>query len=445
MRNKKRGIIIILILILLIIGATSSIVYGIYLDKISRPQYIFGTFIDNVSETFKNYFYDLDEVNIKDNFTIESNLKFNISTEYYKQSNLDDDEVKMRNLINNLNMMDTNITLKQDKNNKELYFNISEYLDKEVLVNYKYLISNSTGYYYLDNIIDSYINDGNCNYFENLDEDNTSKSNLEYIYNFIMESFKNNLLEDYFEVYDDSSLNANKISLKLTNKEVISILKGVLSDLKKDSKANSILTGIDSDFSSYKIDSNKKYLENDQSITFNIYTTKLFNDPIKYEFIYLDGNNKKYIYYEDKTIYIIDNDSVKYQISTNIKKNKIILSINNSKDTNIGSFKLVKDNTGINLSYNFDDNTNKYDYTYNSSITYNEQDKTYTKLGTFTFRKTYNKIIKYDGTLNVTTTFSEDVKIDEDTDSQIIKSTLTDEQKNAINNKKDIVKDRLER
>jgi hypothetical protein len=454
-RNKKLRIVLLVIIGILILSSIISIVVGIYLDKLSKPQYIFGKVIDKTSTKINDYLNQLDEIDVGDNFTITTNINFNINSEYYKKTDLTADELKEKARLNNLNNLNTNIVLKQDKKNKQAYFSIEEKIKEEDLVTYKYLVDNSTEYFYLNGLLSNYINDGNCNYFETLDNENTTKSNLTYLYNFTKTSLKNNLKEEYFKSYQKESYisgenqSVNQISLTLTDTTIKKILKGILKDLKNDEKANKILTGINEDFKNTKVDYKKKYLETNETITINIYTTKVLSTPLKYEVIDTKDNSKKTYYYEGNdsngTIYIIDNDEVKYQIDTTIKSNSLVLNINDSKNNNVGKLKLENDNTGLSITYSYDDSIDKYEYNYKSKYTYNDKKDTYSNDIALTFKVVNNKVTKYDGEVTITTDISKSVKIDEDTSNQVLKSSLTEEQNAILTNKQTKVKERLEK
>ena len=449
--RRKRIIIIVIVAFLL---AGIFIGFGIHFNNISKPQYIFKSGISIISDNFKNYF-NLEDRGIGDNFTIESSIDYNLDSEYYKRtSQSDTEDLKTYNLINNLTNMTDSFVYKQSKKDKTAYIELNEKIKNEEVVDKKVYISNATKYYYVNGILKNYVNDGTCNYFETLTEDNTTKSNIDYLYDFIVESIGNNIKNEYFKEYTvEESINGTKksvhqISLEVDDYLIHKVLNGVLSDLKKDKKANYILSNIDTTFSKYKIKDSKKFLDKNEVYTINIYTTKVLCKPLKYEIIYLDKDvKKKYIYEGNSskgTYYYVEDDNVKYTADVSIKENNISAKIYDSKSKNIGELKVEK--TGINRTFDFvfDNGEKKWDIVYYSKYS-KIKNGSYTNEKKASFKYVLNKESKLNGDVTITTKVSKDVKIEEDVSNAILESKLTDEQKNLFDTKKDKVKERFER
>lgn len=439
------------IIILLIISfAFFFIGTGIYLDKISKPKDIFSIGIYSLKEKFNHYFYnDFIKKHDLNNFNFTSNIDFELTSEYY-QNRINDIEFKKKyNFINNLDKMTTTINLKQNDKNKELYFGINQTIENENILNYKYYIINSTQYYYIENITDNYINNGNGNYFESLNSDDTLNKNIDYLYNFIIESFINNLKDEYFKTSNEKTTinnkntEINKISIKIDNSLFKKIYNDVLNDLKKDEKANKILSSIYSDFNNYKLDNNFRIFDIKESYTINIYTTKILHKPLKYEVIHLNGNNKRSYIYEGNsekgTLYCIEKDKVINWSEYTDDGKKILFKIygNNGKD--YGEFKLEHNNSKINLDYNYNDGLKKREITYTSK----KKDKYSTK------KKISVKIIdnnesKLNGNISIDTTINKKTEISENIEKARLSAKLTDQEKNKIDNLRSIIRERLE-
>ena len=449
---KRKRIIIIVIVAFLLAGV--FIGFGIYFNNISKPQYIFKTGINIISDNFKNYF-NLEDRGMGDNFTIESSIDYNLDSEYYKRtSQSDPEDLKTYNLINNLTDMKHSFVYKQSKKDKTAFIELNEKIKDEEVVDKKVYISNATKYYYVNGILKNYVNDGTCNYFETLTEENTTKSNIDYLYDFIVESIGNNIKNEYFKEYNvEESINGTKksvhqISLEVNDKLIHKILNGILDDLKKDKKANYILSNIDNTFSKYKIKDSEKFIDKNETYTINIYTTKVLCKPLKYEVVYMDKDiKKKYIYEGDGnkgTYYYVEDDNVKYTADISIKENIISAKIYDSKSKSIGELKVEKNGINRTFDFVFDNGEKKWDIVYYSKYS-KIKNGSYTNEKKASFKYVLNKESKLNGDVTITTKVSKEVKIEEDVSDAVLESKLTDDQKSLFDTKKDKVKERFER
>ncbi len=452
MGNIKR---IIMSIILIIISA--SLIYtGIYFSNLSKPSVILGKSFKRVGTKLNHYLSNFEELNLQDTFTLNSNITFKLDSEYYRNNSLQSlENSKKNNIINNLNKLDTDLTIKSDKNSKKAYFSIESKIDNEEIIKSKFLIDNSTEYYLLGNIVNQYINNGTCNYFETLLESNTSKDNIIYLRDFILKSFTNNLDDSYVKTYQkQESINSinqevNELTIQFDNKSIHKILNSILKDLKKDKKASEILNNSFKNFKKYKISDKVVFLQNKEYYMLHIYTSKFFNEPLKYELTYLNNDNKKaYIYDIDDQnnkgqFYYSENDKVLYQTEINYKENSINSKIKNSGGRELGTLDLDKDKHSLNISYHFEQDKIREDYTYSSK--YKKQEKNIYNEKTISLKKIDNNISKINGSIYMNSTISKDTKIAEDTSNAILANTLSRETKDKLNNYPMSVIERLER
>ena len=185
----KKTKLILSILGIIILAASLFICIGIYLNNISKPQYIFSKGIDIVKNKIDNYGKYSDDLDLRDKYSINGNIEFDLDSEYYKKTtNLE--EKKTYNLINNLNKTNVDFKIRKNSSTNTGYIELNDSIDKEEILNTKYYINESTKYFYVKNIVDNYINYGSCNYFENINTNTTEKDNINYLYNFIINSIK---------------------------------------------------------------------------------------------------------------------------------------------------------------------------------------------------------------------------------------------------------------
>ena len=340
-----KGLIIIFLLFLV---ALLFIVLGIYLSYTGDSKKIIEETIINITNTMSNVTNKEDRLYLNDSFSLESNIK---TTSKLDETN--EDIKDYIDFINNISKIETNITVIQDKENEELFYSIEAKKNNENYINYRYLINDSTGYYYNDYITNKYINVGNNNYFETLKQDATTIDNIEYLKECIIESLSNNLATDYSSKtqeeteYNNTYVQANRLSIDLDNKKLNKLYKSVIKDLKKDEKASFILNNYFEGFEDKTIE-NRKFLEKKESIRINIYTTGLTNSFIKLEIIKKNNTEEKRINYEKidegkEILYIISKNRVDYRFEINeVKEGQYDISVYNNKGNDIGTIKITK-------------------------------------------------------------------------------------------------------
>ncbi len=452
--NKRRKFYCILIITFAFIIAIVLIGIGVYFNMITSNNYIMGTAIDKSDSLLKNYLEN-NSHQIKDNYTLNSKINFNLDSEEARNKSITDLEALKRvNYLKNLSLMNIEINLKKDAKKKRLLFELDEKILEEEIVNYKYLIENSTEYYFLNNFLNNYVNDGSCNYFESLNSENTSEDNIIYLHDFLIESLKKNLKDEYFERYDvtenisGKDTDVKQISLRLTDSVIRDILRNILNDLKSDEQSKKILTSIDKNFSKWKVKDSTEFLKGNESYTINVYTTSFMCQFLKLEVIHLDGNDKSVVTYEgDETkgeVYYIENDKIKYIINCTFKNGKYVIKIQDELNKNLGEFSLEFDKKRTNFIFNFDDASKKIDIIYSSKYRKKSGGKSINEMD-ITFKYLENRVSKLSGEVQAITEISDDVKIDEDVSNAVLKASLTNEQKANLDTRREFVKTRLER
>lgn len=451
----KKKIITILIIIFVFLVSISLIGTGIYINSLSKPENIMRYSLDLLHDEGRKYLFPNDKLYVGDTFTINSSIDFNLDSEYYKrvgQTNVD--ELKKYNFIKNISKMDTNLLIQQDSKNKTNYISLSEVIGEEDIVRYKRLVDNSTEYYFINGIVKNYVNNGTCNYFETISEENTSKDNLDYLYDYIFESLRKNMKEEYFNTYDvvenidSKEQNVHQISIKFTNKLIKKILNGVLDDLRSDERSNQILSNTYSDFKKYKV-KDIDYFDKNESLTLNIYTTKLLSKPLKYKLVYMKDDAKEEYIVEnhDNTLefFYLKDDNITYTSSIEILENSINSKIYDKSGSEIGEINLERKSNDTSFNYIFDNGEKKIDINYTSKYTDVVNSKKYNNEINLDIKYLVNKESKLSGNILVKNEVINTTKIQEELKSPTLYAKLTKEEKDLIKNKKDKVKERLER
>ena len=433
---STKGIIILLSLFLI---AILFIFLGIYFSYRNSTKTIIEETLNTMNNTIYNLKSSKENIIQDNNFTIKSSVNSDV-----KLDEANEDIKDYKDFLNNLSMIDTNIEIVQDNDNNKMLFSINSKKNNEDYINFKYLIKDSTGYYYNSNITNKYINTGNNNYFETINDNTTTNDNIKYLEKHIITSLSNYLSESYSKTtqeevdYNNGYINTTKVSIELNNKKINSLYKDVVKDLKSDEKALFILDNYFEGFKDKKI-KNKKYLEKDESLTINIYTTGITNRFIKLEIIKKDNKEEKVINYEKidnnlSYLYLISNNNIKYKFEINkINDTNYNANVFNSNNNNIGTILLNKTakETIIDVSINDKGKRLDIDYKYNlikkTKGRFNEEIRLDIK-----YLNKNNNILTL--STKIDNKYSKEASIKEDTTESILEKTLTEEQVEKKNN-----------
>lgn len=453
--TRKKRIVIICTTIFLAIIASFLLYIGNYYNNLSKPKNVLGSFIDNIS----NNIIELNKFNSKyslgDNFSITGSMSFDLASEKYLPNSLNVEDIEKYNLINNLNNSKIDYTIAQDKNNKKLFLEARDTIGTEDVFYNKYLIENSTKYYFVNKILNTYINNGSSNYFENINNEYTTKDNIDYLYNFIINSLKNNINEKNISKSETNiSINGKdtstyQISYTINDTEIRNMLSNILNDLKKDNKADTILTNIDENFHKRKISNKKIFLSKKESYVLNIFVDKRFSKPLEYQLVKITKASKKVLSYElndknKRTITYINDDNMDFIGNINIAKNSISINFNNNKNNDIGTLKYNKNSNGFNFNLLFNYNNKSYDIVFSSKfIKYSKSG--YTNEVNSSFKYLENNINVLNGNIKAIAKIKHNVKIREDISNAVLNSSLNKEQIAYRDNLYDNIIKRLKR
>lgn len=438
-KKNKKGLIIVLVVIALII-----LIAGIFTAYINNPKKIIATAIEKVSSDLKEVI-DVDSKNkVGENFTLKENVKFNIESDYLEAlTTYDTSYQPYINMIKNINKLDTDISITQNKSDKKLFATINSKLNNDELINAKYLVTNNTEYYFIKDFLRTYINNGNNNYFEALNESTTSTENIKYIYDFCIKSLKSNLKNSYFETKtEETTINGTneklkKTSLKINDKIAKELATNILNDLKKDKKATNILSGIDTNFKKTKIDKNASLFSSDQKLYFSVYTDKITSKAKKYQITYKDSNSNYDITYEngkDKTILnVLYNNNVIVIATITENNNTKTISISDSSNKEIATIKIFKnkDDYNVTLDANIADQMS-INMKFNKTTTEVEKNKKYKTDAVLSGNITSNNTTLGKIEISTKSEITSDATINEDTSNSILSSSITQSQKEQL-------------
>ena len=459
MRRKRRiihKIISALIILILLSLSGTCIYYGMYFSKLADSRNIIKANLDKLKSFSRNYTLLNLKYDVGDDFSIDGTIKYNLSSElYYKQAFTDAESMKKFNYLKNLTNMSSTFSYKQDKTTKMVYCDTTNKIGNEDLYSMKFYSENSTKYYMVEGIVPNFVNKGSFNYFENYGEGITTKDNLKYLHDYMFTAIANAIPEDEISAVDVTEMlngeyrDLHRVSVKFNNIVIRETLNNIIDELRKDERANSIISNIYGDFANYKIDDDKFYLDSDESYTVNIYTDRLFYNPRKYEIIYIHGNDRVTYYLElnddINKWYVVEGDKVVYTADVILNSDSIDATIFDSKANNIGSLKLNRDNTGIDFNYSLDSGSDKREIIYSSKYENVNKKHSYTNNKKLNIKIVDDNISRLNGEVEASINVTDDVSIMEDTSNSILYSTLSDEEKEKLDNSSERIKLRMEK
>ena len=427
--KKKKGkkLVVGLIILGLILIAGGGV-----LTYFSSPSYVSKTVIKEFGQKATELMNSRIETGLEDNYKTTSNIKMNLKSDYFSAlATMDPSYAMISNLLNNLSNTENNITMVQDKENKKLFFNLDSKLSGQSLINTKYLVENATAYYSIDGVTNTYVNNGNNNYFESLNSSTTTNENLKYLIEKIAESMANNLEESYLsESYTDEY---KVITITLTEQNIVTYGNKIINDLKSDEKANQIMTGYNANFSEVKL--TEKDVTGTGTIKVNIYLDKILSQVSQYELEL--GNGNKCIYYKENGKEIVELISEEETTTLEIEKHgeKTEINIKDGSNASLGTVTISQTSTNYDIVANITSEEATLDFGYNYQITNLKKSTSYDSAATITIKMTAQNTTIIDGTITVTSQTTNDTTISEDTSSSVLASTLSGTQTELLQQK----------
>ena len=428
-KEKKRGHKLVVVLILLSIALLAG---GGVLTYFTSPKYVAQTVIKEMGENATQILANRQETGLEENYSTTGTLKIDLQSDYFQGlSTTDPSYATIANLFRNLSNTQNNIAVVQDKENKRLFINYNSTLNGQNLFSTRYLVEDATEYYYIDGVTSTYVNNGNNNYFESLNSATTTNENLNYIIEKVTESVKDNIEDSYLSTtYED---NYKVVTITLTEDDLLQLGNNVLEDLKKDTKANQIMTGYNQNFADTKI--TKDQIKGIGTIQLHIYLNKISTQVERYELNMEDGTTLSYsIANGNKMIEITQNDSTtRFTITTTNDKTDI--TITDEENTTIGSVSISKTSTNYDIIANVATDTMSMDFGYNTQMTNVKKGTSYDSSTTITLNISSQNTMLLNGTITLDTTTTSDTTIEEDTSTSVLASTLTGTESDLLSQK----------
>ena len=426
-KNNKKIVIPILVIGVILVLA------GLGFNYLTSSKYVAKEAIKGLSNNMIKLLDSQKNITgLEENFTTTSNIKVNLQSDYFSSlATVSPTYQAISNLLKNISQIETQITYVQDKKNKRMFVSYDSKMASQPFINGKYLIENSTEYYYIDGLTQSYINNGNNNYFESLTSTTTDIDNIKYIIEKINESLQNNLKKDY--ISESYEKDYKKVTITLTKDSYMELSNNILKDLKNDSKAKQIITGYNQDFEQLKL--TKKDVENQSTIRIHICIDKLLGKIKQY---IIESNDVSLLLYKESEKSIIEhreNDKLKTRIEIINKNEKTEITLKNEEEKTIGKITISKTDTNYDVVANLVDEQMTLDIGFNSQITNLKKGKSYNSSQTVNINISSNNIVLLNGTIDVSSTTTNDTTINEDLSSSVLASSLDATQSEILSQK----------
>ena len=417
-KKKKTKIVIIVLVVAIILLAG-----GITISYLTSAKYVAKRAVKLMSENAVELANGRKtETGLEENFNKTSTIKVNLQSDYFQALQaLSPDYQILSNILRNLSGVETQVTTIQDQKNKKMLVNFDSKLAGEELANVKYLVDNATEYYFINGTTENYINNGNNGYFEALSSATTAQENTEYIIEKIGSSAANNIKDEYLsESYEDGN---KKVTITLTEDNMVEFLNNIIAELKEDSRANKIMTGYDKDFGKEKI--TKDDLHDIGTVTINIYIDKFFGTVKRYEMTTSDNSGITYYEEENKTLELRMNNELIAKLDITTSDDKMEAKITDGNGASIGSISISKTSTNYDVIANITTSTLTANFGYNSQITNLKKGNSYDSSTTVSLDVSANNVSLINGTIEVTSTTTNDTTINEDVSNSVLASTMT--------------------
>ena len=424
-KGKKKLIVFIVILGILLVAGGGVLTY------LTSAKYVTKTVIKNMSKNVTSYIGEGTITGLEENYKRISTIKINLKSDYYASlATTDPNYGTLAKLFTNLSNTENKLTVVQDKENKKLLVDYDSKLARKPLVRTKYLVENATEYYYIDGVTNSYINNGNNNYFESLNSATTSKENEIYIIEKIAESMEKNIKEEYIsESYEEEY---KKVSITLTEKDIVEFGNNILTDLKNDSKANQIMTGYNKDFAKMKITSED--VAGMDHISLHVYLDKMIGTVKKYDFEFGDFNIV-YIKGEEKLVEFRQSNEIIMKLKIKTQNDKTEIAITDQEDNEMGNISIIKTDTNCDVIINIEDETTSMNIGYNYQLKNLKKNKSYDSTTTMTMNIASNNTTILEGTITIDSNVDSDTTIKEDVSSSVLASSVSSSQEQLLNQK----------
>lgn len=353
-KNRKRNycIGIGIVIVMVVIGAIFT--YSTMMNQGSR---VFVNMMNSLKNDFQYFVTPFESsVSVSDDFTLSGDMKMNIQSDFLSQMATSEEDQMYLNLIDSINQMTFPYSYQQSLNSDSIFqMKLDGVLADEKLFGLVLLLTKNEEYVLLENIYDRYLK---IPLEESIDMTNTNKDmaeDLEYLYDFTVQSLFQNLKNDYFEkeavtiTLDGEEKDVNRITLTLNDQNFGSIMDGLVSGMKEDQKVMDILKKWELSLDEYETPS-----LDGETIEVRMYQTKFMGKLVRYEMI-AGGMRVSYIDQENDTFEIFDENENQLVVRMVVDQSDegYDMVFTQWDETELGHASVMKKDNTITMSFDF--------------------------------------------------------------------------------------------
>ncbi len=428
-KGSKKGFLVGVICILVIL----VVVFGIFVFINSRPKNLFEKGINQLTNSLTFVNDEKIDIDTTKGVTNNGSVSFNVSSKMLTKDMLGDQYEAIKQIVDVLNKLQIKYDIKYLDG--KFYLSLTPSVDNKDAMSLNYYLNGKNQYVFLDQIFDKYIE---------LDElkstnDNLKPDDVDYLYDVVKSSFINNMTDEYVSktkskiTIDEKEINVKKTTFKADTKQLVSFMNNVLNDIKKDKRANEIITSFYSDFAKLEV---KEDDIDAKEFSYSVYSKGLMNDVVASDLVVSSDEAVKLSFVEgSKSVMSLYTDD-KLQSSLNIvkEKNNTKLEIFDSSNKSLGTIDIKQDDSKITATCNLNIEGAKFDMTVSTDTKKVENHKYSTK-GSIKASLSFGGVAIGDITINLDDNTSQGATMDIDTSNSVKYDKLTDEELNTIQNK----------
>ncbi|MEG1792745.1 MAG: hypothetical protein RR294_04000 [Bacilli bacterium] len=367
----KRGFVTTILFIILII----CLILGVFYVYNNSNKVVIKKGIEHLIG-YKDYIKKPFLLTETGNQSVKGSTKISIPDGYFK------DNIEIRKILDSINKLSFDYSINSSKEENEIEFSINK--EKEEILNLIANANDKTGYIFLKDIFDKYIE------IEELKTIASSRENLkngdilkliEFSYDEFYKNIDKKSIKGQNTVLkiDNKKINSKMTSMTLTEKELEKNLIKVIKSIKENPSMSTILEKVTGTTASEILANfSNKTIENEEmdSYVYTVYTNKYTTALLGIDFVKIN-KFKQYNYEWDNLVeedYKVE-DEENYKIATSTSK----VEYRKHKNPSLSFYEDNKENLSIILTVN------------DNNLSFNILDREKKSLGTLTYKHSENK------------------------------------------------------
>jgi len=177
---------------------------------------------------------------------------------------------------------DFQINFNAEQRENFLYFELDLLYADESIIDFRMIAENNKIYLLIERLINQVLMfEANTDVL--LQDDYLTIKDVQYLYNLILERIIRDMDSSFYTqervdiILNGEEVSTTKTTITLDNERIVNLANKVLNNLRRDNRADEILTKLYKNIDEFKFEDN---FERDITITYSIYTTGFFNNVV---------------------------------------------------------------------------------------------------------------------------------------------------------------------